>query len=723
MMFNSEATQPTLSWTGRFATMAMVVVALWASQHQASAQSLNCDGAWHSVSYDSNHAPQAFTIPQGSEFIKLRVRGAAGGDAQAGGGACERRGGRGALATATFRVGTGTNELEPGGTLRFIVGQRGGSRTVSGSTRSTGSGGGGGSAVLYVPPGATSPQQITLLLVAGGGGGAHAAYFGGCTNGQSGGNGRAQRSGGDSGSRAGGNGGGAGDTLESSSRKKGGGGGGSRQSASTTFGGSQGWLGGGSGGGTNNSVHGGWGYGGGGAGSDHFSVASGSGGGGGYSGGAAGGHDHRSGGGGSFVENDWVVSKMIVVSNSRDHGEGAYICLDQLGGETCAEATPINDGSYTGDTTGFAPQSPVLNCNGFPILGSKSAWYSYSNPHLFPIQVTASTCSTSGTSSAVSLVVLESCQNPSPPYLACGTSCSGTIRYETVTWDMQPGETHLLRVTTMNPGNALGSTYRLVVNSTIMPINHDICATAVEVFDGDPKLSSLYGATPDPVGTSCGNSFDDAWFFYDNMRTDEICVTVMASPILSSARLILEARNGDCANSSRVFCSVASTAGPTTLTWNIPGGTRSWFRVANQVSGANVLFGLELLTNSRSGIWTDLENSLAPVGGTAPVLSGTGTLCAGGSTSIDVTGAGSNTHGIMILGLSEISIAWLGGVLVPSPDIILPVQTDANGESSFRFVWPAGVASQASASMQVWLPDAAGVMGFVATNALLLTTR
>ncbi|MCB0535611.1 MAG: RICIN domain-containing protein, partial [Saprospiraceae bacterium] len=75
-------------------------------------------------------------------------------------------GGRGGLLKAYFKIGNASNNLKPGSTLRFIVGESGESRLTAGST---GAGGGGGTGIAYKEVGT---QEWILLMVAGGGGGA-----------------------------------------------------------------------------------------------------------------------------------------------------------------------------------------------------------------------------------------------------------------------------------------------------------------------------------------------------------------------------------------------------------------------------------------------------------------------------------------------------------------------------------------------------------------------
>jgi len=115
------------------------------------------------------------TIPDPSPSASLTLT-AVGGD----GGKIQRdyayRGGRGALVRAIFSIGTGQGQLEPGGTLRFLVGGQGESENDMSNADMAGAGGGGGTGIAYRSP----AGKWTLLLVAGGGGGG--TWKGGSTN-------------------------------------------------------------------------------------------------------------------------------------------------------------------------------------------------------------------------------------------------------------------------------------------------------------------------------------------------------------------------------------------------------------------------------------------------------------------------------------------------------------------------------------------------------------
>lgn len=49
-----------------------------------------------------------------------------------------------------------------------------------------------------------------------------------------------------------------------------------------------------------------------------------------------------------------------------------------------------------------------------------------------------------------------------------------------------------------------------------------------------------------------------------------------------------------------------------------------------------------------------------------------------------------------------------GGVLVPSPDVVLTLTVDPEGGLSLTLPWPDGLPSQVSLWWQVWIPDVGG---------------
>ncbi|MEZ4943102.1 MAG: hypothetical protein R3D58_19670 [Saprospiraceae bacterium] len=320
-------------------------------------QDLTDDGAFHSVNYNGSY--QDFIIPGAttSNRLILELRGGDGGKRE---NICTTtRGGEGAVVTAAFNIGTGTGELPPGTTLRFIIGEEGNSTNAIGLE---GSGGGGGTGILYKTPGATDWE---ILVVAGGGGG---AYSDGCTVNSTGQGGRATRSGGNGKNNgasggSGGNGGGiSGDAGGGGGAFTGGGpilcalgpnwGQGKRGGDTGGDGGTDGTSDCGSG------RDGGFGFGGGGLG------FGGGGGGGGYSGGGGGGDgltgvDYGGGGGGGSYIHDDVAADFCMniateggTTNSPQNGSASYkLDYNRAAVAQCLSSPSVNLNPSVGSVT------------------------------------------------------------------------------------------------------------------------------------------------------------------------------------------------------------------------------------------------------------------------------------------------------------------------------------------------------------------------------------
>ncbi len=109
---------------------------------------------------------------------------------------------------------------------------------------------------------------------------------------------------------------------------------------------------------------------------------------------------------------------------------------------------------------------------------------------------------------------------------------------------------------------------------------------------------------------------------------------------------------------------------------------------------------------------------LAGVAG-VPALDGSGDLSPGGAFTATVSDAAPSAATYLILGFDELSANFMGGVLVPSPDVIkFGPQTNASGGFTVNTNWPAGL-SCVGVYAQVWIVDASAPFGFSATNGLL----
>lgn len=116
----------------------------------------------------------------------------------------------------------------------------------------------------------------------------------------------------------------------------------------------------------------------------------------------------------------------------------------------------------------------------------------------------------------------------------------------------------------------------------------------------------------------------------------------------------------------------------------------------------------------------DLGNGLASSLGLKPVLTVSGVLCPGNDITYSLGLAGGSKPAFLFLGFSELSVPFKGGVLVPSPDAVVALQTNFLGGITIVSPWPAGLPGGLELYLQYWLQDNLGPVGFTASNAVLL---
>lgn len=118
-------------------------------------------------------------------------------------------------------------------------------------------------------------------------------------------------------------------------------------------------------------------------------------------------------------------------------------------------------------------------------------------------------------------------------------------------------------------------------------------------------------------------------------------------------------------------------------------------------------------------VWYDLGNGLAGATDT-PRLTGAGSLAPNTPFQLDLSSARPNEPlTILAVGLNRVDVPLLGGVLVPSLDIMLwPIPTRGYGGWSIAATWPAGVPPGTHFFFQAWIVDPSGPLGFTASNGL-----
>ncbi len=122
------------------------------------------------------------------------------------------------------------------------------------------------------------------------------------------------------------------------------------------------------------------------------------------------------------------------------------------------------------------------------------------------------------------------------------------------------------------------------------------------------------------------------------------------------------------------------------------------------------------------GAWIDLGDSLDGVAG-RPTLSGQGMLTAGSQAQLVLDDAAPFADSVLVVGFDTLGASLKGGVLVPTPDIVLPgLDTGAGGGWSLTAPIPPGLPAGLAVYWQVWIPDAVGPAGLAASNGLLTLT-
>jgi len=120
--------------------------------------------------------------------------------------------------------------------------------------------------------------------------------------------------------------------------------------------------------------------------------------------------------------------------------------------------------------------------------------------------------------------------------------------------------------------------------------------------------------------------------------------------------------------------------------------------------------------------WYDLGNGLAGSAG-IPTLAGSGPLIAGEAAALVLSGALPNATGVfLVLGVTRVSAPFKGGVLEPSPDVLIGgLPTDGSGGLALPFAWPV-LPPGVPLYWQYWIPDPGGPFGWAASNGLASTT-
>lgn len=107
----------------------------------------------------------------------------------------------------------------------------------------------------------------------------------------------------------------------------------------------------------------------------------------------------------------------------------------------------------------------------------------------------------------------------------------------------------------------------------------------------------------------------------------------------------------------------------------------------------------------------------------APTLAGAGTLTPTHAFDLAVASGPGGGLAALVLGASALQQPLFGGILVPSPDLLVPAAfaLDAQGAATATWTWPAGVPPGTKLWFQSWMLDGGAPFGIAATNGLVGT--
>lgn len=106
-----------------------------------------------------------------------------------------------------------------------------------------------------------------------------------------------------------------------------------------------------------------------------------------------------------------------------------------------------------------------------------------------------------------------------------------------------------------------------------------------------------------------------------------------------------------------------------------------------------------------------------------PRLQGEGALVGDGTVTLRLTNGLPGASSTLVAGLSLLAAPLKGGVLVPNPDVILPMgPVDVDGDFELVATWPVGIPAGVPLWFQWWLVDGSGPVGFTASNGVMATT-
>jgi Tol biopolymer transport system component len=130
---------------------------------------------------------------------------------------------------------------------------------------------------------------------------------------------------------------------------------------------------------------------------------------------------------------------------------------------------------------------------------------------------------------------------------------------------------------------------------------------------------------------------------------------------------------------------------------------------------------IDIFVHDRHGPFATLPGALAGANG-APQLQGEGQPEADTLFGLVVHGAAPDAACYLVAGFSILDVPFGGGTLVPAPDMMIIMATDATGFVNPQAAWPPGVPEGLRIYFQAWVADDTGPQGYTASDAVWMIT-
>ncbi len=106
-----------------------------------------------------------------------------------------------------------------------------------------------------------------------------------------------------------------------------------------------------------------------------------------------------------------------------------------------------------------------------------------------------------------------------------------------------------------------------------------------------------------------------------------------------------------------------------------------------------------------------------------PLLVGSGPLSVNSSNQFTLANANPASTAILVSSVTLLNMPVKGGILVPAPDLLIYLVTNASGSLSVPFILPAGAGPGVPLRLQYWIEDAGAPYGYSASNGLQGVTQ